>query len=205
MEGRRGWILRAIVESVLIVASIILALAVDEWRENRQNEELATQSLAIFEREIRQNLARVQDAAPYHAGLRDVVARMATRDASSADLRSVMEGLQPTVLLNTAWETALATGALTHMHFEVVSALSLTYGLQERFTQESRSDLPRVSASPGMSPGLVGDQIAQAQSYLTSLARNEQELQSVYRQALEVIRARTGGAQGPDPADLAHP
>ena len=45
------WILKGIVESVFVVGSILLALAVDEWAQERENAELADQSLAIFERE----------------------------------------------------------------------------------------------------------------------------------------------------------
>ena len=99
MQASREWILRALAESTIIVVSIILALAVDEWRDDRHNHELAAQSLMIFEQEIRQNLGRVDDAAPYHAGLRDVVAGMTAGEPAEADLRSAMEGVEPVVLL----------------------------------------------------------------------------------------------------------
>lgn len=190
MKGKPEWILRATFESMLIIVSIVAALAVDEWRQGRQNQELATQSLAVFEREIRQNMARLDDVAPYHAGMRDVVARMAAEEAAGADLRSIMEGLEPTVLLNTAWETALATGALTYMDFEVVSALSLTYSLQRRFAEESRSHLPDISVVPGGSPAMLDDRITAARSYLEDLTRDEQQLRGVYAEALQMIGSR---------------
>lgn len=190
MKGKPEWILRATFESMLIIVSIVAALAVDEWRQDRQNQELATQSLGVFEREIRQNMARLDDVAPYHAGMRDVVARMAAEEAAGADLRSIMEGLEPTVLLSTAWETALATGALTYMDFEVVSALSLTYSLQRRFAEESRSHLPDISAVPGGSPAMLDDRITAARSYLEDLTRDEQQLRGVYAEALQMIGSR---------------
>ncbi len=190
MKGKPEWILRATFESMLIIVSIVAALAVDEWRQDRQNQELATQSLAVFEREIRQNMARLDDVAPYHAGMRDVVARMAAEEAAGADLRSIMEGLEPTVLLSTAWETALATGALTYMDFEVVSALSLTYSLQRRFAEESRSHLPDISVVPGGSPAMLDDRITAARSYLEDLTRDEQQLRGVYAEALQMIGSR---------------
>lgn len=190
MKGKPEWILRATFESMLIIVSIVAALAVDEWRQDRQNQELATQSLGVFEREIRQNMARLDDVAPYHAGMRDVVARMAAEEAAGADLRSIMEGLEPTVLLSTAWETALATGALTYMDFEVVSALSLTYSLQRRFAEESRSHLPDISVVPGGSPAMLDDRITAARSYLEDLTRDEQQLRGVYAEALQMIGSR---------------
>jgi hypothetical protein len=70
------WILKGLVESVFVVASILLALAVDEWAQNREYAELADQSLVIFEREIRQNRARIENASPYHQGIRDLLGQM---------------------------------------------------------------------------------------------------------------------------------
>lgn len=190
MKGNAEWVLRAGFESMLIVVSIVLALAVDEWRQNRQDEELATQSLEVFEREIRQNLARVDAAVPYHAGLRAVVARMAAGENAGPDLRSVVEGLEPAVLLSTAWETALATGALTHLEFELVQALSLTYSLQARFREESRSDRPDLSSAANRTPGSDRDLVERVGSYLEGLVRDERELQGVYAQALAMIHDR---------------
>lgn len=190
MRRKHEWILRALIESVLIVASIVLALAVDEWRENRQNQELADQSLTVFEREIRQNLRRLEDVVPYHAGLHAVVQRMDPREVTGADLRSVLEGLEPTVLLSTAWETALATGALTHIDFQTVSALSLTYSLQSRFVEESRSQAGRLLEPRTISTRSMAEQIDRARGRLASLTQREQELLGVYRQVLEVIDAR---------------
>src|SRR5688572_13181495 len=103
------WLARVLVESFFIMFSILLALAVENWRENRQHRRLAQQSLQIFEREIRQNLARIDDVTPYHSGLRSVVAEALVNPAQAADMRSIVAGLQPTVLLNTSSQTSLAT------------------------------------------------------------------------------------------------
>lgn len=192
----REWIIRATVESVLIVTSILLALAVDEWRENEGHEELANQALLSFAREIRQNQARIEDAAPYHRGLRQVIARLAydERGGSAADLQSVVEGLEPTVLLNTAWETAVATGALNYMGYETVSALSLTYSLQERFEDFSRTRLPRLNPLGTSSESELRVAIRQALNYVQELSQREQELIGIYQQALHLIAERAPAA-----------
>ena len=74
--GWRSWISRVLVESVLVVGSILLALALDEWNQDRDYQDLATLSLANFEREIQQNRLRLEDVTLFHAGLRDVLANM---------------------------------------------------------------------------------------------------------------------------------
>lgn len=192
----RDWVVRATVESALIIASILLALAVDEWREDQQNQELANQALFSFARELRQNRARIQDVAPYHAGLRQVLARLAYAEGAgsgAADLRSVVEGLEPTVLLSSAWETALATGALNYMGYETVSALSLTYSLQSRFEEYSRSELPSLNPLANLSDTDRRIVIRRALSYVEEVAQREQELLGVYGQALRMIAERAPG------------
>jgi hypothetical protein len=174
-----------------VVASILLALAVDEWAQDRVHTDLASQSLGIFEREIRQNQARLADASPYHQGIRDLLAQMPP-EGESPDLRNVMAGLSLPVLQNTAWETSLATGALTHMEFEVVSALSLTYSIQAGFESRSRMDRPRFTG-PVHGTSQRGARVEEAYDYVAGLAREESELLSVYDQALELIRAYREG------------
>ncbi|MGD8320362.1 MAG: hypothetical protein PVJ02_07910 [Gemmatimonadota bacterium] len=209
---RGEWIAQAIVESVFVVVSILLALAVDEWRENRSYEELADQSLGIFEREIRLNQARLEDAVPFHTGIRDLLGQAVDNAAATLDLRGIMEGVETPVILNTAWETALATGALTHMDVEMVSALSLTYSIQDRFAVGSGRDRPRLSERDGLPERVWREQLREAYDYMTATTRGETELLTVYDQALALIRQRRaerGDTATPDtavsPRDRAHP
>ena len=186
------WLLKGFVESIFVVASILLALAVDEWSQNRDFAELADQSLGIFESELVQNRARLADLSPYHQGIRDVLGRMDAMPPETSDIRSIMEGLQTPVLLNAAWETALATGALNHMDFEVVSALSLTYSIQEGFESRSRLERPRFIGPEGLSDARNLEQIDEAFDYVTSITRDESELVAVYDQALALIHQHRG-------------
>jgi hypothetical protein len=175
------------VESIFVVGSILMALAVDEWSQNREFAELADQSLGIFEREILLNQARLADVVPYHTGIRDLLGQMRQIPDRQMDVRSIMEGLTPPVMLNTAWETSLATGALTHMDFEVVSALSLTYSIQDGFENRSRLQRPRFSAPDVLTQAQTLDQVDQAYEYVAALTRDEVELLTVFNQALELI------------------
>ena len=206
-QGRRpAWLLRMSVESVLIIISILAALAVDNLRDNAANNRLAVRSLQIFRREIRQNLARLDDVAPYHDGLRTVVTQAHASPSADVDIRSIAEGLQPTVLLNTAWETALATGALTHIDVEIVSALSLTYSIQQRFVDDNRAQLPRPLAHGASAPEQSRSALEETYAYLNQLVVAEQELRGVYEQALKILDTTLGNkilrSSASDTADL---
>lgn len=129
------WLPRVLFESALIVASILAALAFDEWREDRQDEEIMQFALLNFSAEIRQNKMRMDVTAPFNSGLRQVVARHYRDD----DVRSVdafvnmVASYSPARLQSTAWDTALATGSLAKMEYALVTALSMTYSLQNRY------------------------------------------------------------------------
>lgn len=181
------WLLRVSIESLLIVLSILLALAVDEWREGRSNEALARQSLQIFAREIEQNLAMMNDAVPYHMGLQQVVAEMAADADRVVDVQSILEGLQPIILQNTAWETALATGAFRHMDVNTVSRLSRMYSMQQRFRDQTTVGRPELFVTDALTDAQQLEQMEQALRYLTDVVRAEQDLRAVYLLALEEI------------------
>jgi len=186
------WILKGLVESAFVVASILMALAVDEWAQNKEYEDLARQSLQIFDREIRQNRARLADVGPYHGGIRDLLGQMAALDEEGLDVRPIVEGLESPVLLSTAWETALATGALTHMDFETVSALSLTYSIQDEFELGGPA-LPRFSSPETITAAQNRQQVSDASRYVMDLTQGESELLAVYDEVLDVIEKALGG------------
>lgn len=192
MAIKTEWLVRGAVESVFVVGSILLALAVDEWAETRDFAELADQSLGIFEQEMLQNRNRIEDGLPYHQGIRDLLGQMRMTPPPVIDLRRIMEGLEAPVLLSTAWETALATGALTHMDFEIVRALSLTYSIQEGFTTRSRTERPRFGNMEGMAVQEVAEQLEEAYGYVATLVRDETELLTVFNQALALIGSHLG-------------
>ena len=182
-----------LVESVLVVGSILLALALDEWNENREFQDLAGRSLFNFEREIQQNRLRLEDVTLFHVGLRDVLANM---DASgepvpATTIRNIMEGFQPAILVSTAWETAVATGALGYMDYDVVSRLSLTYNLQERLVTLNQSGLSDLLVG-GLRSGETELLVYTANRYMRELTNAEQRLQGVYDLVLSLVGETIG-------------
>lgn len=84
-------------EAALIVLSVLLALAVDSWRESREQRELAQRSLTGFIDEARYNCSRIQAVSDY---LRAVL-----------DDQLAPRGLQAGLLRNDAWGVVKSTGA----------------------------------------------------------------------------------------------
>lgn len=194
------WLPRILIESALVVFSILLALAVSEWASDREDERLAVEALGGFHREIRQNRARLEDVGPYRRGLRDVIARM----AESGEIASVdafqatigLEPLRPAFLTSTVWETALTTGAIPHIQFDVVNALSLTYSLQERLEELSRSGFPDLARGSHVDPADMPGALREVAVYLGEVSRSESDLLAAYDEVLRILDAALARENG---------
>jgi|GEM_PF-662599 len=185
------WMARIIIESMLIVFSILAALGVNEWQVARENDRRARQALAAFQREIEQNRARLATVSPVHQGLRDVLLRISDegglRTAEAFHQTVGMEPLRPPFVTSTVWETSLTTGAIPHIDFEVVNALSLTYSLQDRLAELSRSSMPTLARGGSVSPGQMPRALNEVIAYLTDLGRSEEDLLAAYDEVLRIL------------------
>jgi len=184
------WLPRVIFESALITVSILLALALDEWRDERQTEETVVQAMANFLHEIKQNKARIDDAAPFNRGLHDVLSRryQVGDITSTTEFINAVESYTPVVLQSTAWETALTTGSVTKMNYNLVSALSLTYGLQSRYQETARLGMEDLLRPQNLSADVLDLAIYNSIRYLNNVTGMEAELSIVYGEAEAVLR-----------------
>jgi hypothetical protein len=192
------WLARVLLESFFIMLSILLALAVDNWAETRRHQQLARQSLEIFERELRQNLATVEDIVPYHKGLRSVVAEAIANPAQAADMRTIVAGVQPVRLRNSAWQTALASGALTHIDVEIISGLSQLYSVQDGYRQLMLAAAPRVAEGSDPNAPTSPEEVRAIHAYLNQLIAVEEELIAFYLTGIDNILSGMPEAVRPD-------
>jgi hypothetical protein len=185
------WLPRVLFESALIVASILFALALDEWQEDREIDELVHRSMASFERELQRNQERIEAVQPYHEGLQHMLESRIAGDAieSAAEFRNILDALQPAVLLNSAWQTAVATGVLSRMDYEVVAAVSLTYSTQNRFDEVYRAGNNALLAPVNFAEDRLGVSVYNAARFIADVTIAESELIAFYQQTLELINA----------------
>ena len=195
------WLPRVLFESLLITVSIFLALALDEWREDRQNADNIQKALSNFLGEIRQNKAAIDDAAPFNMGLRHVLGkRQEVRKIESvAHFVDMIESYSPVVLRSTAWETALATGSLSKMDYNLVSALSLTYGLQNRYQELNRTGMSELTSPQNLTAERLNVAVYNSIRYLDEVTQMESELSIVYIEAIAVVESaiRNGKSGSP--------
>ncbi len=190
MTKMSEWLPRVVFESLLIVVSILLALALDQWQEDLEIEELVDRSVQSFEQEVRQNKMRVEDVAPYHIGLQEILTRLDEGEGvkSLMEYRNIMEGFQATLLLRTAWDTSVATGALSRMDYELVAALSQTYDAQNRFNELYSIGRNAILTSARLNVENLDLSIYNAIRFMSEVTAAEAHLEAVYEVTLDLIQ-----------------
>ncbi len=190
MTKMSEWLPRVVFESLLIVVSILLALALDKWQEDLEIEELVHRSVQSFEQEVRQNKMRVEDVAPYHIGLQEILTRLDEGEGvkSLMEYRNIMEGFQATLLLRTAWDTSVATGALSRMDYELVAALSQTYDAQNRFNELYSIGSNAILTSARLNVENLDLSIYNAIRFMSEVTAAEAHLEAVYEVTLDLIQ-----------------
>jgi hypothetical protein len=196
VRDRIPWGMLAL-EGFFTVVAILLALAADDWRERREERELADGAIAAFVAELTANRERIDRAYAYHDSLRTAMIA-ALSDTSGRTYRSPNEifpqwrGVSPAFVTHAAWETAVATGALRHLSPEALRALSLTYELQARLDAMNRTlyGLVLDPVSLGATDFRLGTRLATA--YLSDALPNERELSRSYEQTIALLRAEAG-------------
>lgn len=144
-ETRRSTIQWPIVfaEVISIVAAVLIALAVDEWWEDRENVEMAETALAAVVEEVRSNRLRLVGAQEAI----DVVLRELQQAEALLENDQTPEGLgidYSVALLSTAaWQTAQVTRAVHYLEWETVASIASVYDLQAFFlrNQDQLTDL----------------------------------------------------------------
>lgn len=140
MRPTGSQIVKLVVEVAFIVLAVIIALAVDQWWEDRENDQLGARMLEAVAREIENNRAQVVgfgqagDPDEILEGLNQVVsAYRASGQATDAAVN-----WDVTLLSSSAWETAQLTRATQYMDLQRVLRLAEVYEFQDFYlaTQE---------------------------------------------------------------------
>ena len=192
---RARWRARAplLIESALVVLSVLLGLALGEWRGHARERELARMALRTFRQEIADNLATLQRVQPKHAAF---AARLATA-ASRADTGDAFTGfvaamppggLDAKPLRAVAWETAQSTGALRLLDYDTAALLSETYLVQRSALQPTLERLAdRMMMPANFTPAERRAVLRTHQMVLVELSGQESYLMELYQRVLATL------------------
>ncbi len=183
MTHRRRRPPRIAVESVLIVFSILLALAVNAWWSGRQDRVRVAQALVYLDAEVLSNRDRVRGVLPYHRELHGIFIRVLAGEVESSNQglqEAGFQGFRPPGLVRAAWEAALAGGVPGLMPFEDVSLLGEVYSWQDRVHRLSVDGLAAMLGPGAFNPDNFQSLMTQALGHTTDVILAQEELLGRY-------------------------
>jgi hypothetical protein len=190
-----------LVEISTITVGILIALSLEAGVEAWHHHELVEQARANIRRELEDNrnglaksLATERIALQGLNRMSDLVrTTLAGKKPESANFDINIVFIE---MRTAAWESTVATQALTHMPYEEAQALALAYSASRTFNglqQEARKPYIEMAGTLGEDPASMSkEELREAQRavginrmYVTAASATGQDLLEVYDRALE--------------------
>lgn len=183
------WLPRVLLESVLIVFSVLFALGMDEWRMERARAEQAAVALQGIRAELVQNMERVQGARANHLAMRDSLRHYVALGQNPPPEIYLHGIFNPAPTQAIAWESAREVGSTNDLPYSLVLELARVYDRQEWYRSLGDAlvqDLMMQVRREGFEP-VLRDRSASFMSLQEDFANREAVLVRLYRGALELI------------------
>ena len=140
-----------VLESLSIVVAVLLALGMDEWRENYEHSQQSEAAIRKVANELDSNLDLLKLLHENNVATIEAMANV----QEQKEQRSFVPGSQ---LSGTAWETLSATGVANYVDFETILELSGTYSLQNVY-KETGSQLTQAAMNVAAYATVLGKDV----------------------------------------------
>ena len=139
--ARREWsrrLPRALFESALIIFSVLLALVLNEWRDNRRQALRSQVAVEAIVAELRSNRGAAERAMTFHRSIHKMLEEVAAQgELPRPDV--VTGGLfNPANIVETAWVSARETAALEEWPYDLILQVSRVYERQAGYSNLGR-------------------------------------------------------------------
>ncbi len=184
-----------------VVVAVLLALAVDEWRDARADEELRQRALQSIAQEIRLNREQIEARVPYHETIRDTIAAaLQGRPVSSFQemFDRGFQGFRTYTPLDAALETAQSTGAIGEIDYALAQRIVRVYSVQEALDLMGRQVLSAISYPGALNPDNTESMLTSSLLNLNDILIRERALLEAYPVLLDAIEEAGVSVSSPD-------
>jgi hypothetical protein len=189
----KHWATKALFECGLIVVSVVIGLAVNNWREAAQERHRLEEVRAFFTEELKANRAQLasQDYAPLHKKLAQAWTKLAnlpspTPSDRDAAWETAATGMHPFQPRDAVWTTFVHGPMLERMTPRELLGLAEIYRAQDNLRQLNQSlrDELLLPSAQFDSPAFIRSQANVTRMTLNDITYAEAQLLELYDQAL---------------------
>jgi len=191
---RSGTIARIALEVFSIVLGVLLALAVSEWQEQRNNQARAELALANVRAELQSNLDLLEFIYPNNSR---VVESISSGESSGSQDATVVPGVQ---LRASAWQTLASTGLSNYIDYDLLVDLSQLYAMIDVYRQTAyafiSANMNMSATATALGTSVDNDLFSQNfLSYFQMLVQIEAALIDTHKKAIDMTRLQLSDVQ----------
>lgn len=167
----------------MVVFAVLVALAVDEWRAERELDGQVLRARTAIEAELRANRNELEQSLPTVLATYEEVGAMADRLRSGGESPTwALQALLPD-FSDAAWETARSTGVMAHMDYSWVLATARVYETQSLARLTQNKLLGALGTTVVREPEL--ERVLDLQGQLFMVLQMYDGLETKYEEALD--------------------
>lgn len=140
-----------LLESLFIVAALLGALALDEWREDKQRQELAERAKAAILLEMRDNKKQLDEKLPEHKKMLETLAiKLKQYEKDKSKSPDFDFNYSMALLSSAAWDTARMTQSAQFISFDDVRDFSKIYQFQKLYSENQQKLIEKIMEIGGL-------------------------------------------------------
>jgi hypothetical protein len=175
------------IQILSIIFSILLALSLNDWKESRNNKQLALMTLKNFREEIGNNKRAIETALRDQRIFLRSLENGAPRIHTGKEKTLALPEINLPDVLTATWETALGTKAMVYIDYDMISKLSELY-LQQKWLMSLEDKIFQTILSPYSYEKKNAENLTRALYVsLRNIMEVEGKLLSMYESALQKI------------------
>lgn len=188
----RRTLVNSLIEALLIVFSVLVALAANRWRDQRISHRRLETTEQHIRIELENNQAILRAIIPYHEeevqrigqflAQPDLAAKIKGRSLRDLQFQLIPRGfwnppVSPSNLSDAAWRSAVADNVVSLMDVRVLNQLAAYYSLQNLGVQHTLQIMSQQFLSPPMyNPKATVLMLKTAQGWFSEMASEENDL-----------------------------
>lgn len=179
-------------ELIVVIAGVLIALLVDNQRENFRERQLLESTMQSLSNEFSRNAGNIRATIPRQTSFLDTLRHYRAHEhLSFYDLASKTNGFGRVDIYTTNWQATLSSNNLHFLNFRTVTLLSRIEAKHEAFQEQQRIIDDRFFGPALLQTGKDGYAYRLSlELWLGYSVNQERELLKLYQEFAQIVRTR---------------
>ena len=185
MKNKRLNIQRLIFEFISVSFAVLIALLVNQWREDHNNGKLAEKAIYNIKQELHENKDVMDILIPSHKStLSHIDSIIGRKEKNISSVDSIIS-IDVTLISSSAWEMAEITNAIFYLDFDDANKMAKVYNLQSYYESIIKQFILKNSYSYQSDQDL--EFLRNNKQFLETIIPIEEDLQKYFRLLLKNV------------------